>query len=250
MSGAGRRRSISSHNRVAVCVTIRRSMLRAGVRKQAECSAGAANGTYDLAQCISEDTGQAAVNPGRSSRHRAASGSSPGGASRRQGVPRFSERRQSEDVRLALRRLRVDRHVKRYTTTGMATDQGKTSEHECAALVAETLDRPLSAIGTTTFRPPYNPSTFGVLAGAATACNSILCAGRRSTDGPRRGRRVRECRDVAARLVLSRAGESMQESGQPRVPRGARRCRPLRCLDARQDRGRGADAPSSQPRPT
>ena len=52
-------------------------------------------------------------------------------------------------------------HVKRYTTTGMATDQGKTSNMNALGLVAETLGKPMAEIGTTTFRLPYTPVTFG-----------------------------------------------------------------------------------------
>jgi sarcosine oxidase subunit alpha len=56
-------------------------------------------------------------------------------------------------------------HVKRYTTIGMATDQGKTSNvNAIVALAAQTGQDP-AAIGTTTFRPPYTPVTFGAFAG-------------------------------------------------------------------------------------
>jgi sarcosine oxidase subunit alpha len=47
----------------------------------------------------------------------------------------------------------------------MATDQGKTSNMNALGLVAATLDRALPAVGTTTFRPPYTPVTFGALVG-------------------------------------------------------------------------------------
>jgi sarcosine oxidase subunit alpha len=56
-------------------------------------------------------------------------------------------------------------HIKRYTTTGMATDQGKTSGLNALAIVAEGLARPLPSVGLTTFRMPYTPVTFGTLAG-------------------------------------------------------------------------------------
>jgi sarcosine oxidase subunit alpha len=58
-------------------------------------------------------------------------------------------------------------HIKRYTTTGMATDQGKTSGMNTLAVVADILHRPISQVGHTTFRMPYTPVTFGTLAGAA-----------------------------------------------------------------------------------
>ena len=58
-------------------------------------------------------------------------------------------------------------HVKRYTTTGMATDQGKTSNMNALAMVADLLHQPMPQVGHTTFRMPYTPVTFGALAGAA-----------------------------------------------------------------------------------
>jgi sarcosine oxidase, subunit alpha len=56
-------------------------------------------------------------------------------------------------------------HVKRYTTTGMATDQGKTSNLNAMAIVAKSLDAPIAQIGLTTFRMPYTPVSFGSMAG-------------------------------------------------------------------------------------
>ena len=71
-----------------------------------------------------------------------------------------------KDVRLAIREgFRSIEHVKRYTTTGMATDQGKTSNMNALGLVSETLKIPVPQVGLTTFRPPYTPTTFGVFAG-------------------------------------------------------------------------------------
>ncbi|MBN8942766.1 MAG: sarcosine oxidase subunit alpha family protein [Rhizobiales bacterium] len=71
-----------------------------------------------------------------------------------------------KDVRLATREgFRSIEHVKRYTTTGMATDQGKTSNMNALGVVAEALKLPVPKIGLTTFRPPYTPTTFGIFAG-------------------------------------------------------------------------------------
>ena len=56
-------------------------------------------------------------------------------------------------------------HVKRYTTLGMATDQGKTSNVAGLAILSEVLGRPIPEVGTTTFRPPYTAVTYGALAG-------------------------------------------------------------------------------------
>jgi sarcosine oxidase subunit alpha len=72
----------------------------------------------------------------------------------------------AKDLKLANREgFRSIEHVKRYTTNGMATDQGKTSNVTGLAIVAENLSRPIPEIGTTTFRPPYTPTTFGAFAG-------------------------------------------------------------------------------------
>jgi len=56
-------------------------------------------------------------------------------------------------------------HLKRYTTLGMATDQGKTSNVTAIAMMAGLRGLTPEAAGTTTFRPPYTPLTVGALAG-------------------------------------------------------------------------------------
>ncbi len=72
------------------------------------------------------------------------------------------------DLALAVREgFRSIEHVKRYTTTGMATDQGKTSNLNALAIVARELGRAVPEVGLTTFRMPYVPVTFGSLAGHA-----------------------------------------------------------------------------------
>ena len=74
----------------------------------------------------------------------------------------------AKDIKLAVREgFQSIEHVKRYTTTGMATDQGKTSNMNALGIVAGQLDKALPAVGTTTFRPPYTPVTFGALVGPA-----------------------------------------------------------------------------------
>ncbi len=55
-------------------------------------------------------------------------------------------------------------HLKRYTTLGMGTDQGKTSNVNALAMMADLRGLPLSQAGTTTFRPPYSPMTVGAIA--------------------------------------------------------------------------------------
>jgi sarcosine oxidase subunit alpha len=71
-----------------------------------------------------------------------------------------------KDLLLATREgFRSIEHVKRYTTTGMATDQGKTSNLNALGVVAKALGTPVAEVGLTTFRMPYTPVTFGALAG-------------------------------------------------------------------------------------
>ena len=72
----------------------------------------------------------------------------------------------ASDLQLALREgYGSIEHVKRYTTTGMGTDQGKTGNVNAIGIVAEQLGRPLPDVGVTTFRLPYTPVTFGIFAG-------------------------------------------------------------------------------------
>ena len=61
--------------------------------------------------------------------------------------------------------MRSIEHIKRYTTTGMATDQGKTSNMNALAIAADALGREIAEVGLTTFRLPYTPVTFGIFGG-------------------------------------------------------------------------------------
>ncbi|MFQ3302542.1 MAG: sarcosine oxidase subunit alpha, partial [Planktomarina sp.] len=58
-------------------------------------------------------------------------------------------------------------HAKRYTTLGMATDQGKLSNINGLAILSKALNVDISDVGTTTFRPPYTPISMASLAGEA-----------------------------------------------------------------------------------
>jgi len=72
----------------------------------------------------------------------------------------------SSDVRLANREgFRSVEHLKRYTTLGMATDQGKTSNIGGLAIMAEVSGRSIPETSTTMYRPPYVPVSIGALAG-------------------------------------------------------------------------------------
>jgi len=143
---------------------------------------GAASGTYDLAEIVAEGfaAGDAIAGSGGVRKPVAATPTWTGFLPIRD-LPADARMRNSrafvdfqndvtaKDIRLALREgFESVEHVKRYTTTGMATDQGKTSNMNVLGLIAGALDKPVPAVGTTTFRPPYTPITFGTLVGPAT----------------------------------------------------------------------------------
>ncbi len=70
------------------------------------------------------------------------------------------------DIELAVREgFRSIEHVKRYTTLGMATDQGKTSNLNGLQLVSNIENKIVPEVGHTTFRPPYTPVTIGAIVG-------------------------------------------------------------------------------------
>lgn len=74
-----------------------------------------------------------------------------------------------KDVKLAHQEgYRSVEHLKRYTTLGMATDQGKTSNMGGLAIMAELAAKTIPEVGTTIFRPPYTPTAIGVFGGRAT----------------------------------------------------------------------------------
>jgi sarcosine oxidase subunit alpha len=163
-----------------------RSCFVPGDSVQAERSAGAANGTFSLAACIVEghEAGLAAA--------------TDAGYNKNASVPKAPVRQEIEeapvdplwlvpakagehtnkhfvdfqndvtaaDVVLAAREgYRSVEHLKRYTTMGMGTDQGKTSNVNALAIFGQVLGSDIPDVGTTTFRPPYTPVTFGVLVG-------------------------------------------------------------------------------------
>jgi sarcosine oxidase subunit alpha len=70
------------------------------------------------------------------------------------------------DIELAVRENFVSvEHLKRYTTTGMAVDQGKTSNLNALTLLAALTNRSIDEVGTTTFRPQFMPVPLGAIAG-------------------------------------------------------------------------------------
>ena len=106
---------------------------------------------------------------------------------------------------------------------------------------ADAAARDIPQVGTTTFRPPYTPVTIGAFGGHERG--DLLDPIRRTPLHhwhEQRRRHVRECRPVAARLVLSAPGREHARRGQPRGQGGAHRRRHPRRLDPRQDRHPGA----------
>ena len=144
-----------------------------GTSNQVEQSAGACRGIFDLEGCL-RDGWQAGLgneeSPGRSFD---ASETFTGFAALPTRAPTkakafvdFQNDVTDKDIKQALSEgFESIEHVKRYTTTGMATDQGKTSNLNALGIVSRALNRPVPEIGTTTFRPPYTPVSFGAFAG-------------------------------------------------------------------------------------
>ena len=152
---------------------------------QAVRSAGAANGTFELDFVLSEgrEAGKSAAAE-TGFRRRAAGGAPKVEVRRMQPIlglwqvplpPRVQANKSfvdfqndvtAADIRLSAREgYRSVEHAKRYTTTGMGTDQGKTSNVNALAILGDAVGRNIADVGTTTFRAPYTPVTFGALAG-------------------------------------------------------------------------------------
>lgn len=149
-----------------------------GTSVQAECSVGAAKGSYDLRRCLEEGSA-AGTDSGHSRQFDVAPANwtgfhpvrelpSSAGTRTVKAFVDFQNDVTTRDVRIAVREgFESVEHLKRYTTTGMATDQGKTSNMAAIGLVSDILKKPIPEIGTTTFRLPYTPVTFGALVGSA-----------------------------------------------------------------------------------
>ncbi|MEM7056489.1 MAG: sarcosine oxidase subunit alpha family protein [Pseudomonadota bacterium] len=127
---------------------------------------GAANGDLTAAEIIGADQVEA---PSESPM--AAHWFTPSVGTYRHGTKHFVDFQNdvtAADVRLAAREgYESVEHTKRYTTLGMATDQGKTSNINGLALLAEQLGADIPDVGTTTFRPPYTPISMGAITGSA-----------------------------------------------------------------------------------
>ena len=158
-----------------------------GPGKQDAHSAGAANGAFALSSCLREGmaagaraaghagfgNGRAPKAPSSSGAREAAAGAPPArsslGPRGRKRFVDFQNDVTDRDLELALSEgYRSVELVKRYTTLGMGTDQGRTSNLNAAAIIAEASGTNVAQVGTTTFRPPYTPVAFGALAGRET----------------------------------------------------------------------------------
>jgi len=152
---------------------------------QAERSAGSAKGTLTLAGCLADGMGAGAEaarqagfdatetpsvpaceDEGEAAPMRALwSVPSPPGRRRKRFVDLQTDVSEA-DVELAAREgYKSVEHLKRYTTLGMGTDQGRTGNVVGLAILARQLGADIAGVGTTTFRPPYVPVTMGTIAG-------------------------------------------------------------------------------------
>lgn len=158
------------------------------VSAEAERSAGACRGRFALADALADgiSAGRGAVSaagiapsgsaaaPAVEVRHALGTGGYMGAAPTSSDLTKakafvdWQNDVTAKDILLATREgfLSIE-HVKRYTTTGMATDQGKLSNINALGIVSEATGRSIPEIGLTTFRSPYTPVTFGTLAGHA-----------------------------------------------------------------------------------
>jgi sarcosine oxidase subunit alpha len=148
-----------------------------------ERSAGACRGVFGLAAALAdgaaagEAAAKAAGHGSAQARRRIVSAGTFGsggilglapGASARHAFVDFQNDVTAKDLKLATQEgFRSIEHVKRYTTTGMATDQGKTSNMNALGIVAAATGAAIPQVGLTTFRMPYTPVTFGSFAGLA-----------------------------------------------------------------------------------
>jgi len=137
---------------------------------QMEVSVGAANGVFGLEDALSEGARAGGGDPP------AVSGAEPAWTiaplwrvtAKGKAFVDFQNDVSAGDIELAHREAFVSvEHLKRYTTLGMAPDQGKTSNVNALAIMASLTGRSIPETGTTRFRFPYTPTAFGALAGRA-----------------------------------------------------------------------------------
>jgi sarcosine oxidase, subunit alpha len=126
-------------------------------------SVGACGGVFDLASVLGNQYAVVGLNAGRKGSVGALPRQSDPG---QKAFVDWQHDVTTRDLKLATQEgFRSIEHIKRYTTTGMATDQGKTSNLNALGVVSRETDNPIPKIGLTTFRMPYTPITFGSFAG-------------------------------------------------------------------------------------
>ena len=141
-----------------------------------QAGAGAVMGTFDLADAIAEGWRAGAPSDAHGSLAAPQITDAVGfdilpvweveGIAKGKSFVDFQNDVTSHDVHLAYREgYQSVEHMKRYTTLGMGTDQGKTSNINALAIMAGLRDIGIPDAGTTTFRPPYTPVALGALAG-------------------------------------------------------------------------------------
>ncbi|PCI53306.1 MAG: sarcosine oxidase subunit alpha [Alphaproteobacteria bacterium] len=132
---------------------------------------GAANGTFELVDCLEEAVGNTeCILPIAKPVHSdplLPLWDFPTGNRRRKYARSWVDLLHdvtSKDIYLAARENYVSvEHFKRYTATGMAMDQGKTSNINALAILGKATNRAIPQVGTTKFRPPYTPVTLGAM---------------------------------------------------------------------------------------
>jgi len=223
----------------------------------AERSAGACNGALSLSACLREGA-EAGLAAARNAGFKTGSGPAapdvaepkpsdleavwvvPSGRPLGRGGKHFIDFQSdvtAADIHLAHREGYVSlEHLKRYTTTGMGTDQGKTSNVNALAVMAQLQGLPIADVGTTTFRPPYTPVGFGAIAGRNVGAFMDPARVTAMHDWHvEHGAVFEDVGQWKRPWYYPRAGESMQDA----VNREVLAARARR-LDTRQDRHPGA----------
>ena len=189
-----------------------------GVSWQNERSAGASNGTFELKECI--DAGRAAgiaaaADAGSKKRATAAPKAqsssfvqgkvkiiaempSPKPESKVRAFIDLQDDVTTKDLSLAMREgLNSVEHIKRFTTSGMGTDQGKIANLNAFAYIAHKQGKTVPDVGVTTFRQPYKPITMGALAGQHVGDNFL----------PRRGTAIHKWHRAQKGIIFEPVGD-------------------------------------------
>ncbi len=209
---------------------------RPGPSFQAERSAGAANGTTTLADALAEGA-EAGLAAAKDAGFKRARKNSPelsvtipesvavepvwevpvlGDFSKSRAFVDLQDDVTTKDLHLAYKEgYRSVEHIKRYTTTGMGTDQGKIANMNAFGVLSGVMDKPIPDVGVTTFRQPFKPVTFGALAGQHVGAHFLP---RRTTpmhDWHRRQKAIFEpVGDWIRARTYPRSGESFHQAVQ------------------------------------